>query len=341
MRKLVYFSIIKSENKSLYDKIIKSIKTWNRGFLRGHTPDPRLRWKIDSVITDYHHETRNELKIAVLAGVKNDFNSFLPDYTFSASIINKNLINHISLKIEDFIANNEEVKLETDISEITTWMNNYIGENFFVYETNYDGKDHRKILEEINALVNKEKLTKQEKLSLFNCYKYFDNIFDLKMTNSDRAILMKPILNEMDISFDNNEEVWHNLYSLLRYSDDFENNRLIWDNKVSQCRNLQELRETILDNDNDGRTIYSVVNDKKIVFLQNGNYIKIKKLIKLFEQNPTSDFLDFFLSISYYYDEFTSKEKEKIKEIINKNNVKLKITNPIIQGYISKIINHN
>lgn len=340
MRKIVYFSIINGENRSLYERVTKSIKIWNHGFSKGYTPDPRLRRNIDENVTNYHIKTSSKTKIAVLDGFKNNLVTFLNDCPPYATTIDSSFIEQILAKIDQFLIADKNIKLETSMVNIYEWLNKHIGQELFIYKTNYDGKDHNRVIQKIKSLINKETLTKEEKLILLDCYKHFDNIFDLKMTDYERKILMTPILKEMDIAIDSNKEIWHTLYSLLRYSDDFENNRLIWDNYVAQNDKLQELRETILDNDNNGRTVFSTVNGKKFLFLRNGKYIQSKKFVKLLKQNPTKEFLDFFLSISYYYgDSFDLKAKKQIRKTIEQNNINIEITSPIILEYFSRIMN--
>lgn len=152
---------------------------------------------------------------------------------------------------------------------------------------------------------------------LKECFSYFDNTSWLNLTNEEQEILIHPILkNEVDY----NRKLYENLFVNSRYIDkNFYNNRYIWDGCIWKNNNLQELRESILENDNDC-VIYSLINKSKFFIVKHAFPPNTNEVINFFKKHSNISTLNCILSY-YEYLELNLKEKRQIKSIIISNDL--------------------
>lgn len=129
-------AVIDERNEEIYKELNAKIKTWNRGFSRGSTPDPRTRWDAEKLSEDFDELVKKSFSAAELfrtdysdsAGELRNLSMVIRrEISFSKSfIVRKKIIEFILSSSENFLDN-------SDLVALTTWLESNKGKQVLLY----------------------------------------------------------------------------------------------------------------------------------------------------------------------------------------------------------------
>lgn len=138
MKTSLYLAILNSENRRFHNKALKRVKKWNRGFKRGKTPDPHLRWSIDYLEEDFHNITNEDQKVHILESDDSfTTTTFMKKFANYTIVVNEEFVDHILAEIESFTIDNSNVEQVTECSHLTEWLNINLGKTIYMYSIHY------------------------------------------------------------------------------------------------------------------------------------------------------------------------------------------------------------
>lgn len=138
MKTSLCLAVLNSENRRFHNKVLKRVKKWNKGFERGKTPDPHLRWSIDYLQEDFHNITNEDQKVHILESDDSfTTTTFMKKFVNYTIVVNEEFVNRILAEIKSFTTDNLNVEQIAEHSYLAEWLNINFGKTIYMYSIRY------------------------------------------------------------------------------------------------------------------------------------------------------------------------------------------------------------